>query len=133
MRQNPLSFLFVLSLIVVLPNLGAAQIAEEIVDTLGPHDSHTELVAEVKRIRKLTSRGPHRKNPLAGGRLRTLNRAARVKQLPTTYTQLTERAFGSRLRVRTSDRLVPQKKVPRAYGPKYKNRGARSQFGFGRG
>lgn len=74
MRENPLPLLFLFALIAILPSLARGQ------------DGHDEPVrqeiqrAELVRIKKLTARGPHRKNPLAAGRMLVINAAARQSE-----------------------------------------------------
>ena len=63
MRENPIPLLALFLLVAVLPTLARGQNEP---DT----PTRTEVLrAERERIKKLTAHGPHRKNPLAAGRM----------------------------------------------------------------
>ncbi|PPK88106.1 hypothetical protein CLV84_1070 [Neolewinella xylanilytica] len=70
MRENPLPLLLLFVVIGVLPIMVRGQDG-------GEPPTEAELRrSELLRIKKLTARGPHRKNPLAAGRLLVLNAAS---------------------------------------------------------
>jgi hypothetical protein len=133
MRQHPLSFLFLLAILFALPNFSAAQMAEELVESLHPGDEKAQLAEEMQRIKELTSFGPHSKSPLAAGRLLTINRNSEAQPVLPPRANLFGPAYKNRRSAAAAETIpVPQKaKKQRTTGPSYKNRGAKT--GGGRG
>ncbi len=76
MRESPIPLLVFFLMIGILPSLAHGQ--DEPEARTEAEAQQTELV----RINKLTARGPHRKNPLAAGRMLVLNaQSKKVKRL----------------------------------------------------
>lgn len=126
MRQHPLSLLLVLAALLTLPNLGTAQMAEELVDTLSPKKQRALLAAEIERIDALTAFGPHRKNRLSAGRLSTINKDNLLKPVPAPRVQLSGPAYKSRMPAAETTTVIKREAKPKLYGPRYKNRRAKT-------
>ena len=67
MRENPIPLLILFLAIAILPTMVRGQDGREALT------EQQEQRKELVRIKKLTAFGPHRKNPLAAGRLLVLN------------------------------------------------------------
>ena len=132
MRQHPLSFLFLLAILFALPNFSAAQMAEELVESLDPGNEKALLAEEMQRIREMTGFGPHSKSPLAAGRLLTINRDSEAQPVLPPRADLFGPAYKNRRSSAAETIPVPQKaKQQRDTGPRYKNRGAKTGGGQG--
>ena len=86
MRENPLPLLALFLLVVVLPTLARGQNETE------TPTRNEVLRAERERIKKLTAHGPHRKNPLAAGRMLVLKAdITRARPVPRKSIREAER------------------------------------------
>ena len=124
MRENPLPLLLLFLTIAFLPGIVSGQMDRDLV--VEPEKSM--LAIDYERISALTEWGPHRKNPLAGGRNRILYRVHTLKALPTAVPRSTGPAFKNR-RVIIKPDLPPRRRVQvsQLTGPRYKNRAAKSR------
>lgn len=86
MRENPIPLLALFLLVVVLPTWARGQNEAET-------PTRTEVLrAERERIKKLTAHGPHRKNPLAAGRMLVLKAdITSTRQIPRKTIREAER------------------------------------------
>ncbi len=124
-RETPLPFFFALLFLFLLSKASTAQAPTGLTDSIPPGEV---LNDELRRIEALVKFGPHYKNKNAAGRLLTLNRA--VPPLPAAYVPL--RQFGPAYKNRkpaatpVDSSAVPVSGKPKLFGPRYKNRGAKS-------
>ncbi len=124
-RENPLPFFFALLFLILLSATSDAQVHATPADSMSAAEAQAR---ELDRIESLTRFGPHYKNPNAAGRLLTLNRA--VPPLPLDYDPV--RLIGPAYKHRKPDPVradLSTRRRPanaRLFGPRYKNRGAKS-------
>ncbi|WP_116106016.1 hypothetical protein [Lewinella sp. IMCC34191] len=111
MRENPLPLLFLFALIAILPSLARGQHAQA-----EPAQQASQR-AELARIKRMTVYGPHRKNPLAAGRMLVINAAARQserikrRRIPRAERRQRRSTFTS-VRYREPARLPAEKTKP---------------------
>lgn len=119
MRENPLPLLVLFLAVAALPSLAQAQLSPlaDRVTVVENEDSQP-----VRRMKARLNHGPHRKNPLAAGRVRIINRlnaeaTPRRRPLPRTRGHRSSSTF-------TTLHYEKRPAKARATGPRYKNRQA---------
>ncbi|THH35574.1 hypothetical protein [Neolewinella litorea] len=118
MRENPLPLLVLFLAVAALPSLAKAQLSPPAPATVT--EVEYEDYAKLKRVRARLNHGPHRKNPLAAGRLRVINRTKAAttparRPLPRTRGHRSNSTF-------TALHYERREAKARTTGPRYKNR-----------
>ncbi|NJB84382.1 hypothetical protein GGR26_000127 [Lewinella marina] len=130
MRENPLPLLVLFLAVAALPSLVRAQQSPpaEPAPAAVEYDDYDKL----RRVKARLNHGPHRKNPLAAGRVRVINR---TKQEATPARRPLPRTRGHRSNstFTTLRYEGPRTKKKPLTGPRYKNRQPDDQSSEGRG
>ena len=118
---NPLPFLLTLFCLFLISSLSTAQHQDPPARVVTAQDS-----ARAIKIEKMMQHGPHRKNPRAAGRLRTINRVAPLASELPSRVQLMGPAYKNRGPVVAPvNTKTFRSSKRRLMGPAYKNRGAK--------